>query len=246
MVISARYARQVLLPQVGEAGQQQLARSRVLVVGCGGLGSPALQYLAAAGVGHITLLDADHVEMSNLNRQILYETGDVGRWKVDAAKDALLDLNPELVVDAQRERLDAKNATHWVREHDLVVDGTDNFASRDALNSACLQTDTAWVFAAARQWQAQVGLFVPGKTACWRCLVDDVPATTVNACADAGIMGVTVGLAGLWQAVAAVHYLLGQAEGWMGKLLLLDAHQPASRWVSLPRDRACPACVGTR
>ena len=241
-----RYARHLILPEVGLAGQRRLKGSRVLLVGAGGLGSPVALYLAAAGVGHLGLVDFDDVDASNLQRQILHGTSDVGRPKLDSARDRLHDLNPEVHVERHATRLDRTNALELVRDHDLVVDGTDNFATRYLTNDACVLTSRPNVYGSIFRFEGQSSVFATAEGPCYRCLFPDPPPPgQVPSCAEGGVLGVLPGLLGLVQATEALKLLLGIGEPLIGRLLLVDALAMAFREVKVRRDPSCPAC-GTR
>ncbi len=241
-----RYGRHLILPEVGEAGQRRLKQARVLLVGAGGLGSPAALYLAAAGVGHLGVVDLDAVEASNLQRQVLHGTRDVGRPKVDSARDRLADLNPNVRVETHPVRLDRSNALELVRAHDLVVDGTDNFATRYLVNDACVLAGRPNVYASIFRFEGQASIFATAHGPCYRCLHPEPPPPgLVPSCAEGGVLGVLPGLLGLIQATEAVKLLLGIGEPLIGRLLLVDALGMRFQSLALKRDPRCPAC-GTR
>jgi adenylyltransferase/sulfurtransferase len=238
-----RYARQFALPGFGEAGQATLRRAKVLLVGAGGLGSPAALYLAAAGVGELHLLDDDTVALSNLQRQILYGTGAVGREKVAVAAERLSDLNPLITVVPWAERLTATNAEARVRAVDLVIDGSDNLPTRDLLNTACLRAGVPWVYGSVFRFEGQVAVFGTPGGPCYRCLHPVPPAPDAcPSCAEAGVLGVAPGVIGVLQAVEAIKLLTGIGEPLAGRLLHIDLLGPTFRTLALPRDPACPAC----
>ncbi len=239
-----RYARNMLLDEVGPEGQETLRAARVLVVGAGGLGAPALMYLAAAGVGALGIVDHDRVELSNLQRQICHASGDLGRPKAESAADALADINPEVTVAPYVARLDADSAADLVAAHDLVVDCTDNFPTRFLLNDACLAHRTPLVSGAVTRFDGQVAVFRPGAgpdAPCYRCLVPEAPRQP-RTCAETGVLGAVCGIVGAWQATEALKVLMGIGETLAGRLLIVDALEARVRVVRLPRDPACPAC----
>lgn len=241
-----RYARHLILPEVGPDGQRRLKGARVLLVGAGGLGSPAALYLAAAGVGHLTLVDFDVVDESNLQRQVLHGTRDVGRPKLDSARDRLRDLNPGVAVEGHAARLDRTNALALVRAHDLVVDGTDNFATRYLVNDACVLTGRPNVYGSVFRFEGQASVFAAADGPCYRCLFPEPPPPgAVPSCAEGGVLGVLPGLVGMVQATEALKLLLGAGEPLVGRLLLVDALTMEFRQVRVRRDPRCPAC-GTR
>jgi adenylyltransferase/sulfurtransferase len=238
-----RYGRHLLLPEVGEAGQRRLKQARVLLVGAGGLGSPAALYLAAAGVGHLGLCDFDDVDRSNLHRQVLHGTGDLGRLKVDSARDRLADLNPDVHVERHAVRLDRHNALELVRAHHLVVDGTDNFATRFLVNDACVLAGRPNVYASVHRFEGQASVFATAEGPCYRCLHPEPPPPgLVPSCAEGGVLGVLPGLLGLIQATEAIKLLLGIGEPLIGRLLLVDALTMRFQALRLGRDPRCPSC----
>lgn len=241
-----RYARHLILPEVGPDGQRRLKGARVLLVGAGGLGSPVALYLAAAGVGHLTVVDPDVVDASNLQRQVLHGTRDLGRPKIDSARDRLGDLNPGLSMEGLRTRLDRTNALELVRAHDLVVDGTDNFATRYLVNDACVLTGRPNVYGSIFRFEGQASVFCTAEGPCYRCLFPEPPPPgSVPSCAEGGVLGVLPGLLGLVQATEALKLLLGAGEPLVGRLLLVDALAMEFRQVKVRKDPRCPAC-GTR
>jgi sulfur-carrier protein adenylyltransferase/sulfurtransferase len=238
-----RYARHLLLPEFGEEGQRRLKGSRVLLVGAGGLGSPAALYLAAAGVGHLTVVDFDAVEVTNLQRQVLHGTRDLGRPKVESARDRLLDLNPHVVVEPLRERLGAGNALPLVRGHDLVVDGSDSFATRYLVSDACVLAGRPDVHASIFRFEGQATVLAAPGGPCYRCLFPSPPGPgEVPSCAEAGVLGVLPGLLGTLQAAEALKLLAGVGEPLVGRLLLVDALRMEFRTLRVARDPRCPAC----
>ncbi len=241
-----RYSRHILLPEVGGTGQARLARASVLVVGAGGLGSPLLLYLAAAGVGRIGIVDDDAVELSNLQRQVAFGTADLHRPKAVAAAEAALRLNPGVRVEALATRLDAGNALDLVGRYDVICDGTDNFPSRFLLNDACVLARRTLVSAAVLRFEGQLATFKPHAAAglpCYRCLYPaPPPAGLVPACSEAGVMGAVTGVLGALQATEALKEILGIGESLAGRLLLWDALAARMRTIRLPADPDCPAC----
>lgn len=235
-----RYARHLVLREVGGPGQQKLKAARVLVVGAGGLGAPASLYLAAAGVGTIGLVDPDAVSLSNLQRQVLYATGDVGRPKVEAAVDRLEALNPHVRVEPHPVWLDAANADELVARYDLVLDGTDDFATRFAVSDACVARGKPLVSGALGRWTGQVGVF-HGKP-CYRCLVPQVPPDA-ETCALVGVVGALAGIIGSMMALETVKLITGAGEPLSGKLLIHDALSAESRTVRIGADPHCPSCA---
>ena len=241
-----RYSRHVLLPELGLAGQRRIKGGRVLLVGAGGLGSPAALYLAAAGVGHVSLVEFDRVDVTNLQRQVLHGTKDLGRPKAESARDRLLDLNPHVSLAIHDTRLDAGNALALVRDHDLVVDGTDNFATRYLLNDACVLAGRPYVYASIFRFDGQASVFATPDGPCYRCLYPSPPAPgEVPSCAEGGVLGVLPGLLGTIQATEALKLLAGIGQPLVGRLLLVDALAMQFRTVNVRKDPECPAC-GTK
>ena len=247
----ARYSRHLRLPQVGMAGQRRLQSARVLVVGAGGLGSPVALYLAAAGVGHLRLVDDDVVERSNLQRQLLHTDASVGMAKVDSARERLLALNPYIDVEAIAWRVSSDNVDALLQDVDVVLDGSDNFPLRYLLNDACIKHAKPLVYAAIERFSGQVAVFDAGRqrgiAPCYRCLFPEPPAAAdAPNCADAGVLGVLPGLAGVIQASEVIKLLLGIGEPLVGRLLRFDALQMQFRQLRLTPDPACPLCAPER
>jgi adenylyltransferase/sulfurtransferase len=241
-----RYARQIRLPEVGEAGQARLKAASVLIVGAGGLGSPAAMYLAASGVGRLGIADADRVDTTNLQRQLLYGIADVGEKKTAAAAATLLSLNAALEVDSIDARVTSENALDLVSQYDIVIDGTDNFPTRYLLSDACVLANKPLVYGSVDRFAGQVSVFVANGGPCYRCLFPDPPEPgTVQNCADAGVLGVLPGLIGTAQATETLKLVLGVGEPLVGRLLMVDALRMEFRRITVERDPACPAC-GTR
>jgi molybdopterin/thiamine biosynthesis adenylyltransferase len=234
-----RYARHLVLREVGGPGQQKLKAARVLMVGAGGLGAPAALYLAAAGVGTIGLVDPDTVSLSNLQRQVLYATGDVGRPKVEAAVEHLSALNPHTTVETHPLWLDETNAGAVVSQYDLVLDGTDDFKTRFAVSDACLAHGKPLVSGALGRWTGQVGVF-HGQP-CYRCLVPEVPPDA-ETCSLVGVVGALAGVIGSMMALEAVKLIVGAGQPLSGRLLIYDALAAETRTVRIGADPACPAC----
>jgi molybdopterin/thiamine biosynthesis adenylyltransferase/rhodanese-related sulfurtransferase len=240
-----RYARQVLLPQVGEAGQGRLTQARVVVIGAGGLGAPTLLYLAAAGVGHITVIDDDRVERSNLHRQVVHADARVGMSKAESARMTLSALNPRIRVHTVVDRLRADNVEALIRDHDVVIDGADNFATRYLLAAATRQLGIPMVYAAIERFTGQASVFDPRRedSPCYRCLFPEPPAAAdAPNCSEAGVLGVLPGLVGLVQATEAMKLILGIGQPLVGRLLTYDALGMRFRELTLKRDPACPGC----
>ncbi|MBT9547288.1 MAG: ThiF family adenylyltransferase [Candidatus Sericytochromatia bacterium] len=238
---SSRYSRQISLPEVGQAGQAQLQSSRVLIVGAGGLGCPAALYLAAAGVGHLGLIDPDQVALSNLQRQILYTPSDLGKAKVTRAAERLMALNPELQIQTFALAVDAENAIELVKNWDIVVDGSDQLPVRYWLNAACLQAGIPLVYGSLYRFAGQLSVLgSPGP--CYRCLFPELPSHgSIPDCNTGGVLGAMAGLVGTLQALETLKFLLGQ-PCLQGELLLIEGLSLAFEKVSLSRDPDCPGC----
>ncbi|HTU82806.1 MAG TPA: molybdopterin-synthase adenylyltransferase MoeB [Candidatus Acidoferrales bacterium] len=237
-----RYSRQLLIPEVGLAGQERLAASRVLVVGAGGLGSPALQYLAAAGVGRLGVIDDDAVDETNLQRQTIYATSDVGRPKAEAAARRLHALNPTVTIDAVESAFDERNARALVACYDVVLDCTDRFAARYLINDACVLEGKPDVYGSIFRFDGQVSVFGAGGP-CYRCLYPEPPPSgSVPTCAEGGVLGALAGIVGAWQAGEALKLLLGTGRSLAGRLLLIETLDACVREVRFDRDPACAVC----
>jgi molybdopterin/thiamine biosynthesis adenylyltransferase/rhodanese-related sulfurtransferase len=241
-----RYSRHLILPDVGVAGQQKLKAARVLTVGAGGLGSPVALYLAAAGVGTLGVIDFDVVDVSNLQRQILHGTKDVGRSKLESARARLHDLNPHVQVETYDTRLTSANALDIIGGYDIVVDGTDNFATRYLTNDACVLLGKPNVYGSIFRFEGQASVFGMADGPCYRCLFPEPPPPgSVPSCAEGGVFGVLPGIVGTIQATETIKLILGIGETLAGRLLLIDAQSMQFRAMTLRKDPACPAC-GTR
>jgi adenylyltransferase/sulfurtransferase len=241
-----RYSRQLALPELGAEGQAKLAQARVLIVGAGGLGSPAALYLAAAGVGTLGLVDFDRVDLPNLHRQLLYHEGDVGQLKVEVARGRLREVNPWVQVEAHPVALTSSNAMDLVPEYHLVIDGTDNFGTRYLVNDACVLTGIPNVYASVLRFAGQVAVLAHPDGPCYRCLYPAPPPPgTVPSCAEAGVLGVLPGLIGMLQAIEAIKLVVGTGNSLVGRLLLVDALSMRFREMRVPRNPSCVAC-GTR
>ncbi len=236
-----RYARHIVLPEIGEIGQEKLLAASVLVIGAGGLGSSAIAYLAAAGIGKIGIVEPDRVELSNLQRQILFETSDIGRSKGRAAQDRIHEINPDCKIEVFEHRFTPENGQELLEKFDIVVDGCDNFATRFAVSEACLLAKKTLISAAISGFSAQLSTFKPylGKPhPCYRCLVPEMPNTQRD-CKQEGIIGPLAGMLGSMQALEVIKELLGIGKTLSGKLLVIDALSMEIRKINLPKDAAC-------
>jgi len=241
-----RYSRHILLPQVGEEGQRALKKSRVLLIGAGGLASPVALYLAAAGVGTLGLVDFDVVDLSNLQRQILHGSSGVGSSKIDSARDRLRDINPNVRIEAHETRFASGNALEIARGYDLIVDGTDNFATRYLVNDTSVLLGMPNVYGSVYRFEGQASVFGAPNGPCYRCLFREPPPPhLIPSCAEGGVLGVVPGLVGTIQATEAIKMLLGLGETLAGRLLTIDVMTMAFRTIEIRRDPECPAC-GTR
>lgn len=243
-----RYARHILLKEVGGQGQQKLLSARVALVGAGGIGAPALLYLAAAGVGAVTIIDDDDVALSNLQRQVLFQTSDVGRSKAERAGAAVGRLTPDCQVRAHRGRLTSENAAALLRGHDLVLDGSDNFETRFAVNHACFELAIPLISAAVGRFDGQLATFRPfakqsPRLPCYQCLVPEAPPPgAVPRCEEEGVLGAVTGVLGSLAALEALKELLSLGDSLAGRLLIYDGLASAARTIKLPHDPACPTC----
>ncbi len=238
-----RYSRHLLIPEVGVEGQLRLKNARVLVIGAGGLGSPVLQYLGAAGVGTIGIVDFDVVDHSNLQRQILFSTSDVGRSKTDVASECLSALNPDIAVIRHNVRLNGANAVEIFNDYSIIVDGSDNFETRYLVNDACVLSGKTNIHAAVHRFNGQVSVFVPHQGPCYRCVFSEPPepGEFLN-CAEAGVLGVLPGIVGTIQATECLKTVLSIGNSLVGKLLLIDALEMSFRTIKLSRDPDCISC----
>jgi molybdopterin/thiamine biosynthesis adenylyltransferase/rhodanese-related sulfurtransferase/molybdopterin converting factor small subunit len=238
-----RYSRHLIMPEVGVEGQRKIKHAKVLCVGAGGLGSPASLYLAAAGVGTLGLVDFDNVDFSNLQRQVLYSTSDVGRPKLRAAMDRLKGLNPNIRVVPHETAITSANALDIFRDYDIIVDGADNFPTRYLVNDACVLTGKPNVYGSIFRFDGQVSIFATKNGPCYRCLYPEPPPPgLVPSCAEGGVLGVLPGVVGTIQATEAIKLILGVGESLVGRLLLFDALQMKFRTLKLQRDKECPVC----
>jgi sulfur-carrier protein adenylyltransferase/sulfurtransferase len=239
-----RYSRHLILPEVGLAGQKKICATRVLCIGAGGLGSPIALYLAAAGIGTLGLVDFDAVELSNLQRQVIHGTEDVGRPKTQSASDTIHRLNPNVEVILHNARITSQNALHLIRPYDIVVDGTDNFPTRYLTNDACVLLKKPNVYGSIFRFEGQASMFAPHLGApCYRCLFPEPPPPgAVPSCAEGGVLGVLPGIIGLIQATEILKLALGIGSSLAGRLLLFDALEMKFRELKLRRDPQCPLC----
>ena len=241
-----RYSRHLIIPDVGINGQRKLKAARVLLIGAGGLGSPTALYLAAAGIGHIGLVDFDVVDLTNLQRQVLHGTSDVGRLKLDSARDRIADINPFVQLRTYETALTSANALQIIGDYDLVIDGTDNFPTRYLVNDACVILGRPNVYGSIYRFEGQASVFAAQDGPCYRCIYPEPPPPgLVPSCAEGGVLGVLPGLVGTIQATEAIKLILGIGEPLIGRLLLIDALGPAFRTMKLRKNPQCPAC-GTR
>lgn len=238
-----RYSRHILLPEIGGKGQKKIKAAKVLVIGTGGLGSPVAYYLAAAGVGTIGIIDDDVVDLSNLQRQILHSTPDLGRPKVISAKEKLEAINPEIKVIAYQQRLNASNVLEIIKEYDIVVDGTDNFSTRFVTNDACVLANKPFVHGGILQFFGQVMTIVPGEGPCFRCVFHEPPPEgSVPTCQEAGVVGALPGTIGTIQATEVIKYIIGAGKLLVGRMLMYEALDMTFREVKLSRNEECAIC----
>lgn len=239
-----RYSRHIILKEVGVKGQKKLLNSKVLIIGAGGLGAPAAMYLAAAGVGTIGIADADEVDLSNLQRQIIHSTEDVGKAKVKSAKETMNAMNPDVVVHTYRKFVQAENIRELIRDYDFVIDGTDNFPAKFLINDACVMEQKPFSHAGIIRFKGQLMTYVPGKGPCYRCVFKSPPPKdAVPTCKQAGVIGAMGGVIGSLQAMEALKYLLGIGDLLVGRLLTYDALKMEFHTITLPKKMvSCPVC----
>ena len=239
-----RYSRHLILKEIGVRGQKKLLAARVLVIGAGGLGSPAAMYLAAAGVGTIGIVDDDVVDLSNLQRQIIHGTGNVGMPKVESAAETVTSINPDVTVKPYHIRVSAGNIAELIAGYDVIVDAADNFSTKFLINDACVLAGKPYIYGGALRFEGQLMTYVPGRGPCYRCIFRDMPATgEVPSCKEAGVLGAVVGVIGSMQAVEAVKLILGVGKPLTARLMTFDALAMTCRAVPLPeREPDCPVC----
>ncbi|MFB6283892.1 MAG: ThiF family adenylyltransferase [Halobacteria archaeon] len=242
-----RYSRHIILDEVGPQGQAELLNSRVLCIGAGGLGSPIIQYLAAAGIGTIGIVDDDEVERSNLQRQVIHGDGDVGRKKVDSAADFVEQLNPDIEVEKHPTRVDSTNIEGLIESYDFVVDGTDNFATRYLVNDACTLANKPFSHGAIFKFEGQVTSFTDPDGPCYRCMFPEAPPEgMVPNCAATGVIGVLPGVVGVIQATEVVKYVLGKGEPLDGRMMFYNSLDMSFDEVEIRKDPNCPVCSSSR
>jgi len=246
-----RYARHIILKEIGGPGQKKLFKSKVLVIGAGGLGSPVLMYLAAAGVGTIGIVDDDGVSLSNLQRQIIHSSENIGQAKTLSAKEALLKINPDTKIILHQIRLTKENACGLIKDYDIVADGCDNFETRLAVNAACFKEKVPLVSAALMKFDGQLATFRPDDIGpdgnplpCYQCLVPQAPQIDGQTCAEVGILGTIAGVMGTLQATEVIKEILGIGDSLAGKLMLYNGLDATFKTIKLPKDPACPCCSG--
>ena len=239
-----RYSRHLILKEIGVRGQKKLLAARVLVIGAGGLGSPAAMYLAAAGVGTIGIVDDDVVDLSNLQRQIIHGTGNVGMPKVESAAETVTSINPDVTVKPYHIRVSAGNIAELIAGYDVIVDAVDNFSTKFLINDACVLAGKPYIYGGALRFEGQLMTYVPGRGPCYRCIFRDMPAAgEVPSCKEAGVLGAVVGVIGSMQAVEAVKLILGVGKPLTARLMTFDALAMTCRAVPLPeREPDCPVC----
>lgn len=238
-----RYSRHIILKEVGAKGQKKLLNGSVLIIGAGGLGAPAALYLAAAGVGHIGIVDADEVDLSNLQRQVIHATADIGKAKVKSAKESMEAINPDVKVSTYRMFVDSTNVRELIREYDFIIDGTDNFPAKFLINDACVLEKKPFSHAGIIRFQGQLMTYVPGEGPCYRCVFKNPPPKdAVPTCKQAGVIGAMAGTIGTLQAMEAIKYLIGKGDLLTGKLLTYDALKMEFRKINLKKDCNCAVC----
>ena len=238
-----RYSRHIILPEVGGSGQQKMLEARVLLLGAGGLGSPAAYYLAAAGIGNLGIVDFDRVDLSNLQRQIIHSTERIGMLKTESAKKTIQALNPDVNVTLYNEKMDSSNIMSLIKDYDYVVDGSDNFPTRYLVNDACVMKNKTLIHGSIYRFEGQVTVFKPGDGPCYRCLYPEPPPPgMVPNCQEGGVLGVLAGVIGNLQVVEVLKLVLGIGKPLVGKLLIYDALNTEFRNLRLRKDTNCPIC----
>ena len=238
-----RYSRHIILPEVGGSGQQKMLEARVLLLGAGGLGSPAAYYLAAAGIGNLGIVDFDQVDLSNLQRQIIHSTERIGMLKTESAKKTIQALNPDVNVTLYNEKMDSSNIMSLIKDYDYVVDGSDNFPTRYLVNDACVMKNKTLIHGSIYRFEGQVTVFKPGDGPCYRCLYPEPPPLgMVPNCQEGGVLGVLAGVIGNLQVVEVLKLVLGIGKTLVGKLLIYDALNTEFRNLRLRKDTNCPIC----
>ena len=238
-----RYSRHIILPEVGGAGQQKMLEARILLLGAGGLGSPAAYYLAAAGIGNLGIVDFDQVDLSNLQRQIIHSTERIGMLKTESAKKTIQALNPDVNVTLYNEKIDSSNILSIIKDYDYVVDGSDNFPTRYLVNDACIMENKTLIHGSIYKFEGQVTVFKPNSGPCYRCLYPEPPPPGMSPnCQEGGVLGVLAGIIGNLQVVEVLKLILGIGEPLVGKLLIYDALKTEFRNLNLRKDASCPLC----
>ena len=238
-----RYSRHIILPEVGGAGQQKMLEARILLLGAGGLGSPAAYYLAAAGIGNLGIVDFDQVDLSNLQRQIIHSTERIGMLKTESAKKTIQALNPDVNVTLYNEKIDSSNILSIIKDYDYVVDGSDNFPTRYLANDACVMENKTLIHGSIYRFEGQVTVFKPNSGPCYRCLYPEPPPPGMSPnCQEGGVLGVLAGIVGNLQVVEVLKLILGIGEPLVGKLLIYDALKTEFRNLNLRKDASCPLC----
>ena len=238
-----RYSRHIILPEVGGAGQQKMHEARILLLGAGGLGSPAAYYLAAAGIGNLGIVDFDQVDLSNLQRQIIHSTERIGMLKTESAKKTIQALNPDVNVTLYNQKIDSSNILSIIKDYDYVVDGSDNFPTRYLVNDACVMENKTLVHGSIYRFEGQVTVFKPNSGPCYRCLYPEPPPPGMSPnCQEGGVLGVLAGIIGNLQVVEVLKLILGIGEPLVGKLLIYDALKTEFRNLNLRKDASCPLC----
>lgn len=238
-----RYSRHIILQEVGVKGQKKLLNSKVLIIGAGGLGAPAAMYLAAAGVGTIGIADADEVDLSNLQRQIIHGTADVGKAKVKSAKETMNAMNPDVTVNTYRTFVTSENIMDLIKDYDFIIDGTDNFPAKFLINDACVMAKKPFSHAGIIRFKGQLMTYVPGEGPCYRCVFKNPPPKdAVPTCKQAGVIGAMGGVIGSLQAMEAIKYIIGKGDLLTGRLLTYDALKMEFHTIKLPKDHHCAIC----
>ena len=238
-----RYSRHIILKEVGAKGQKKLLNASVLIIGAGGLGAPAAMYLAAAGVGTIGIVDADEVDLSNLQRQIIHTTADIGKAKVKSAKETMQAINPDITVNTYRTFVTSENVMELIKDYDFIIDGTDNFPAKFLINDACVMAKKPFSHAGIIRFKGQLMTYVPGEGPCYRCVFKNPPPKdAVPPCKPAGVIGAMGGVIGSLHAMEAVKYIIGKGDLLTGRLMTYDALKMEVHTIKLPKDHHCAVC----
>lgn len=237
-----RYSRQIILKEVGGEGQKKIFNAKVLIIGAGGLGAPAALYLSASGIGILGIIDADKVDLTNLQRQIIHFTKDLDKLKVESAKEKMLEINPKIKVNIYCERINAENIKNIINDYDFIIDGTDNFPTKFLINDACVLNNKPFSHAGILRFEGQTMTYIPGNS-CYRCVFPELPPKgAIPSCSEAGILGPVAGIIGSIQALEAIKYIIGAGELLLNRLFILNGLNMEARVVKFKKNKNCPIC----